>query len=55
MSASGAANTLLWIIIIIVAVVLLIIILDRFLLMAAPLGFEGQGAIQPKLFYLLKL
>jgi flagellar basal body-associated protein FliL len=53
MSAAGAANTLLWIIIIIVAVVLLIVILDRFVLMAAPIGFvEGQG-VMPKLFYLL--
>ena len=54
MSAPAAANTLLWIIIIIVAVVLLIIILDRFLLMATPLEFEGGGVIMPKLFYLLQ-
>jgi flagellar basal body-associated protein FliL len=54
MSASGAANTLLWIIIIIVAVILLVVILERFVFMAAPLGLEGQAALQPKLFYLLK-
>lgn len=52
MSAPAAANTLLWIIIIIVAVVLLIVILDRFVLMTAPIGFEG--VIMPKLFYLLQ-